>query len=742
MTPSNFIAKELVLLGGGHSHVILIRMLAMQPISGLQVTLISPDAETPYSGMLPGMVAGHYSAADMHIDLVPLCRFAGVRFLQASAYDIDPVQRIVRCQGRPDVGYDVLSIDIGITPAWLDGPGTSESVIAVKPINQFLHKWQACLERLKTGSAQDIGVVGGGAGGVELCLAIHHALQQLHTAGSISQPINMHLFIDNDTVLPGYAETVQRTFSEILRQRGITLHTQFRVAAVQGKHLVPVVGEAVSMDEIFWVTSAAAQSWLAATPLVRDDNGFLETRDTLQVQNYDDIFAAGDIARVVNHPRPKAGVFAVRQGPVLFRNIRRLLLDKPLKSYVPQQTFLSLISTGDRGAVASKYGYSAKGRWVWRWKDAIDRRFMNQFTHLPAMPTPRAVGLLAGVDAQMQCGGCGSKVSADLLREVLAGLGLDTNALDDAAVYQAPAGKLMLHSVDVFKAFIDDPYLLAKIAVNHALSDIYAMGGEAVTAMAIMSTPYGTPSATRHLLQQLMQGSVEQLRQEHVQLVGGHTTEGAELSVGFAVNGIVDEALLLRKGGMRAGQLLILTKALGTGTLFAADMQHLAQGRWVNAAVEMMLLSNQRARDVFVENRASACTDITGFGLAGHLGEMLQASSVCVTLDLQALPVLPGSLECLHELGVTSTLHAGNRRSAIDIDVSQHPHYELLFDPQTAGGLLAAVDSDSAPLILEALHASGYAQAQVIGKVEALVAEAKPRINVSLTAATAALNQI
>jgi len=147
----------------------------------------------------------------------------------------------------------------------------------------------------------------------------------------------------------------------------------------------------------------------------------------------------------------------------------------------------------------------------------------------------------------------------------------------------------------------------------------------------------------------------------------------------------------------------------------------------------MMLLSNQRARDIFVENRVSACTDITGFGLAGHLGEMLQASGVAVTLDLKALPILPGSLECLHELGVTSTLHAGNRRSAIDIAASQHLHYELLFDPQTAGGLLASVDVTSAPLILEALHASGYAQAQVIGTVEALVAGAQPRINVSPT---------
>jgi selenide, water dikinase len=174
LNPSTFIAKELVLLGGGHSHVIVLRMLAMQPIAGLQITLISPDVETPYSGMLPGLVAGHYGSADMHIDLVPLCRFADARFVQASAFNIDPIRRLVRCHGRPDIGYDVLSIDIGITPAVAEVPGAAAHVIAVKPINRFLHQWRACLARIADGSVGKLGFVGGGAGGVELCLAVHH----------------------------------------------------------------------------------------------------------------------------------------------------------------------------------------------------------------------------------------------------------------------------------------------------------------------------------------------------------------------------------------------------------------------------------------------------------------------------------------------------------------------------------------------------------------------------------------
>ncbi len=722
---SAFIAKELVLLGGGHSHVIVLRKLAMQPIVGLQITLISPDVETPYSGMLPGLVAGHYDAKDMHIDLVRLCRFAGARLIQASAFDIDPVNRRVRCQGRPDIGYDILSIDIGITPAVIDVPGARENVIAVKPINRFLHQWQECLDRVASGTVKDMGFVGGGAGGVELCLAVHHYLTSV--APKLSpQPISFHLFVDQDVLLPDYTPAVQALFSQQLAQRGIELHRNFRVVEVLQKTVVSATAQRCAVDEIFWVTSAAAQPWLAETLLATDDNGFVEVRDTLQVSNFDDVFAVGDTAHVLAHPRPKAGVFAVRQGPVLYENIRRQLLGKPLKHFTPQTSFLSLVSTGDKAAVAMKFGVSVYGRWAWQLKNWIDRRFMRQFNALPPMPLESGQGLLADVDTQMQCGGCGSKVSADLLAEVLGNLDMPVAELDDAALYRAPAGKLMLHTVDVFKAFIEDPYLLAKIAVNHAVSDIYAMGGEAVTAMAIVTTPYAAPSATRHLLEQLMQGAWEQLAGEGISLVGGHTTEGAELSVGFAVNGIADESRLLKKSGMRPGQTLILTKPLGTGTLFAADMQHQARGHWIEAALQVMLQSNAAAGAIFAAlseqgtTTASACTDITGFGLAGHLSEMMQASQVNVSLDLLSLPLLAGSLTCLQELQITSTLHAGNERSVKHIQPQAHPHYAMLFDPQTAGGLLAAVDAHLASATIEKLVAAGYSKACIIGRVEAL----------------------
>jgi selenide,water dikinase len=274
----------------------------------------------------------------------------------------------------------------------------------------------------------------------------------------------------------------------------------------------------------------------------------------------------------------------------------------------------------------------------------------------------------------------------------------------------------MLHSIDYFKSFIDDPYDFARIAVTHALGDIYAMGGQPVTALALVTVPYGKPSFVKSMLEQLLRGAKHQLDEDNVDLVGGHTTEGAELSIGFSVNGIVDEGAILEKSGLKPDQALILTKAIGTGTLFASDMQHKAKGLWISAALISMRQSNQQALKVLKQHGASACTDVTGFGLAGHLQEMLAASECGVELSLDALPVLTGSEQTIKT--TTSTLHEGNRQSVFAIPRSTHQYYELLFDPQTSGGLLASVPEAEWESCVADLLDAGYESACRIGTIK------------------------
>ena len=494
-----------------------------------------------------------------------------------------------------------------------------------------------------------------------------------------------------------------------------------------------------------WATAAAPPPWPAASGLAVDEAGFIAVDATLQSTSHPGVFAAGDVAAVRDHPREKAGVFAVRQGAPLAANLRRALLGKTLRPFHPQRRFLSLISTGDRYAVASRGRWSAEGAWVWRWKDRIDRRFMRRFADLPEMEgeaararrapavppglAPPAVVRELSVVA-MRCGGCGSKVGATLLDRVVARLepvrrddvvvGLD--APDDAAVEALPPGKLLVQSVDAFRAMIDDPWLFGRITANHCLSDLYAMGAEPRSALAIVTVPHGIESKMEVLLEDLLSGAVAVLNDGGAALVGGHTSEGAEVQLGLSVSGSIDPDRILRKGGLRPGDRLVLTKPIGTGTLLAADMRGRAKARWVDGAIRAMLQSNRDAAGAVRAHGGRSCTDVTGFGLLGHLVEMTKASGVDVRVALDAVPILEGAADTAAR-GLLSSLQPQNvrlRRAVANVQTAgTDPRYPLLFDPQTAGGLLAGVPEAQAETCVSRLRALGYTRSSVIGVVAA-----------------------
>ncbi|MBT5195314.1 MAG: selenide, water dikinase SelD, partial [Rhodospirillaceae bacterium] len=531
---------------------------------------------------------------------------------------------------------------------------------------------------------------------------------------------------------------VGRRFERRLRARGVHVHDHAEATEVAPGRLSVTGGKTIALDEILWVTAASAPSWLADSGLDVDDAGFIQVRDTLQSTSHDDIFAAGDIAAVVNHPRPKAGVFAVRQGPPLNDNLRRVLLSQPARPFSPQENFLVLITTGDKNAVAAKWGWTAEGRWVWRWKDWIDRRFMRKFNELPEMAKEATAALNPGLADKatlsdisaiaMRCGGCGAKVGADVLNRALSELEpvpnedvlIGLHSPDDAAVVQIPEGKVAVHTVDYFRAFIDDAYVFGQVAANHALSDIFAMGAEAQSALAIATVPFGLEAKVEASLREMMTGAMEVLNDAGATLVGGHTSEGPELALGFSVNGLADRDTILRKGGMAPGDVLILTKPLGTGTLFAADMQQKAKGRWIENALKSMVQSNRLAAQCLFSHGASACTDVTGFGLLGHAVEMTKASNVDVEFDMAALPIMDGALDTVR-LGILSSLQPANvrlRRAIRNMAAArENERYPLLFDPQTSGGLLASIQPEAAAACLQELHDLGYEHAAIVGRV-------------------------
>ena len=745
-TDATPVLRDIVLIGGGHSHVGVLHMFAMNPLPGARLTVICTDTDTPYSGMLPGYIAGHYSFDDVHIDLRRLAEFAGARYYRDEVVGIDRAARKVLCRNRPPVPYDALSINIGSTPQLARVAGAAEHAVPVKPIRRFNERWLALLERvIKHPGEMTIAVVGAGAGGVELTLAMQYRLRnELKTLGRNPDELHFHLFSADPTILATHNAKVRQAFERVLVERGVVVHRLAEVTQVSERQLQTRNGEVLEADEIVWVTQAGGAAWLRETGLALDDKGFVRVLDTLQTETDPLIFAAGDCAAMIDHPLEKAGVFAVRMAKPLTENLRRMLLRQSLIHYRPQQRWLALISTGDRHAIASRGNIYAAGDLIWRWKDWIDRRFMQKFTELAAHPMKTSLSSDTAIPLDereqtqaisaiaMRCGGCGAKVGATVLSRALANVHpverddvlIGLHAPDDAAVVRIPPGKASVQTVDFFRAFIDDPWVFGRIAANHALGDVFAMGGEAQTATAIATVPPGLEDKVEDTVFQMMAGAVSVLNEAGCALVGGHTGEGRELALGFAINGLIDETLggVLQKGGMRPGDVLILTKPIGTGTLFAAHARLQAAGRWIDAALESMQVSNRAAVPCLIAHGATACTDLTGFGLLGHLVEMTRASGVDAELELAALPLLDGAVDTI-KAGIFSSLQPANvrlRRALRNPEAFiDNPRYPLLFDPQTAGGLLASLPAESVDACLLALRKQGYDKATRIGCVMA-----------------------
>ena len=872
------LTTSLVLIGGGHAHVHILKSLGMTSSRynsvlqshGIQVTLIAKDVMTPYSGMLPGYLAGFYGYDDIHLDLVKLCSFAAssnvdVRLIHSACckitYDKVSNQKLVFCEdGRPPIRYDCLSIDVGCTPSGNyvntatasasvsassatgakadsdDSNYNKHAVIPVKPIASFADRYNGMLNHIQTHAniysnkcKFTLAVVGGGAGGVEVCLSAHRRLQDIFqsdhkTNNGATNRFRVMLLTKGNVILPGHNPRVQSIFQRIFDERGIDIHygadvisstilnnnsntpknnnhnpypeSQFQYSSTS------TFRDEITFHACLWCTSAGAASWLSqATPFETDENGFLLTNDHLQCLNHPGVFAAGDCANIINHVRPKAGVFAVRAGPPLLENIMRYLTIRSLVSYKPQTDFLSLISTGEKYAVASRGNLIAlEGAYLWKLKDFIDQQWMKRYKEFPDMsqsdtnysnsvahipPSIQSKGsdvISAFTAAAMRCGGCGAKVGASTVSRVLASIqnrtnnyyGNDPNSTssfstqftieyDDAAIIPITKDDIngcMIHTVDYFRSFISDPFIFGKIAAVHALSDCHAMGATAKTALAVAVVPYAAvEEMTEETLTLMLSGASDMLNAEKCALVGGHTCEGSELALGFAINGFVSNSeRVLRKRGGRIGDIVVLTKPIGTGALFAANMR--AKGdslaMHVSEALSSMIQSNITASNIAMQmNRSSrdynairACTDVTGFGLMGHLLEMLLANDddnsnsqvnrkseldmdcIGCNLYIDQIPFLKGGIEA-SRMQIYSSLQRENYRNRRAIfnhveAMKKFPlQYPLLFDPQTAGGLLFFVDPSKANKFIHTLKESGVSCAAAIGMLTPYVHDNK-----------------
>ena len=367
--------KRLVLAGGGHAHVEVLRRFRLVPHAGIEIVLVSPHPETPYSGMLPGLVAGFYRRDEAHIDLASLAAFSSCTFRQTRVVAIDAPGASLLLEDGARLHYDVLSLDIGSTPATGGIPGAREHAIGVKPVDAFMARLEALIERAREGGLRRIAVVGGGAAGIEMLLAMRHRLlAETHGAN-----IAFDLVTDVPDLLPSHGSQARAVFARVLAEAGVRVHLSSRAERVESGRLRCAGGRDIETDVVVWAIGAGAPAVVQNSDLARDGRGFVAVSETLQSTSHPNVFAAGDVAGMVGHPRPKSGVYAVRQGPPLAANLRAALVGGPMRHYVPQRGALALITTGDRRAVATRGDWALEGGWVWRWKDWIDRRFMARY---------------------------------------------------------------------------------------------------------------------------------------------------------------------------------------------------------------------------------------------------------------------------------------------------------------------------------------------------------------------------
>jgi selenide,water dikinase len=733
---------DVVLVGGGHAHVQVLKSFAMRPVPGARLTVVVDTPIAVYSGMVPGFVAGQYAREDLEIDVLPLARLAGARVILAAATGVDAGENHVKIEGRAPIAFDYLSLDIGSSVAGLDTPGVRDYALATRPIGRFVGLVDERLARASPDPASPVHavVVGAGAGGVELAFTLRERL----VAGGGSARVTL---IDAaDTLLPGSSPKLVQAVAREAEARGIRVVTGSRVEAVESDRVLTGDGQ-IPADLVVWVAGAASHPMLRESGLPTDSSGFLLTRSTLQLEGLDHVFAAGDCATLVDHPWvPRAGVYAVRQGPVLADNLRRAVAGGTgLRVYGPQRDFLTLLNLGDGTAIGAKWGRSITGRRAFRLKDRIDRRFVRRFQTLGTESdvTPEFTQLASmRSDMDVLCGGCAAKLGQGDLERALGRLGripapesveLGIEQGDDAAAYSTPGGTRVISSVDQFRAFTDDPFLVGRVGAVNATSDVLAKGVAPRIAQAIIALPDGVGSEEQgELLFQVLSGARTVFDEMGVALVGGHTTTAADLLVGFLVEGFAAPSeRLLTLDRLEAGCDLILTKALGTGVVFHADMKGRVRGPWFQAAVDSALRSNAGAVRIAAEFGATAATDVTGFGLARHLAGMLRASGVSAVIELSRLPWLPG-VRSLLAAGLRSTVHEQNARAApgisFDSESSSHPRLPLLYDPQTSGGLLFGVSPDRTEGALRALHDEGYGAATAIGSTK-LFSDVRLQVN-------------
>ena len=687
------ITNDLVLIGGGHSHLSVLMKLSKKRLNGNRITLITNEIDTPYSGMIPGYIEGIYSWRDSHIDLYRLCLKLNVRFIHAEVERVSAHEKEIYFKDRPKIKFDVLSINTGIQSNNREIKGAAKYCLPVKPISKLTNNFLNKITNFKS-----IAFIGGGAGSVELALAIKKRFL------NINQDIKITIITGKRGLLSTFPQKTKLTSLKTLEKFKIDIIEYKRVLEVKPKQIILSDKSMLKIDKAILSTNSMTPKWLAKSDILLTKDNYILVNKSFQT-NHKYVFASGDVIDFNNQNLKKAGVFAVRSGKPLAINIKQFILGKKLVEYKFNKNYLALIGTSKRSAIATKYNLTFNSRFFFYLKKYIDQNFIKKFSDfkirkkftLEALKTDvlnifvKHKEKITDKNDIMQCKGCAAKVPLNALKQALP---KDIVSTSEDAV-SVPGQPELYQTVDMISSIITDPFLLGKIAANHSISDMVSVNSKITSAMMILQLPLSKTEINSRDLEQVLLGANEIFKTIDCPLIGGHTMIGKDKDpiIGFSILGQKQKKIKIMKNRrkIKTKDLLILTEKIGSGLIFAGINNYLIDSYFQTDVIKQMIKGNLNFGKISNHLNILSMTDITGFGLANHLLNLIKRDNnkTGLTIYPNKIPLFEGVNECINK-NIKSSLFESNydiaqkdiiyKRDKSKID-------NIIYDPQTVGGI-------------------------------------------------------
>ena len=678
--------KQLVLIGGGHANVQVLKKLCMNEYRGLNLILISEGYEAIYSGMTPGYIKKFYSLDDISIDLQRLCFNAGATFIKDKVINLDCENRKVNLKNNPSVSFDVLSINSGsISNNRITSLNNDSKIISVKPISSLIANLSHIDNLVENSSRKKVSIVGGGVAAFELSFALYKRYNGNISLNIISSPLLAEKNLNISTI---------NRLKKIAKNLGINLISN-QVITISNSEIALDNEDKILSDCVLLSTGASLPDWLEKSDLEKTEN-FIAINHQLQSLKHKNIFVTGDAATIKNYKRSKSGVMAVRQGEVLKENLFLFLLKKPLKKFKPQNNWLYLIGTHKNSAVLNYFNFSFSGNWCWQLKKIIDLNFMRKFSFSEQNGMNKKIYNLNNFNdytPKMYCQGCGSKVSKNTLINFLSNQNNNKELSDSTEIkFEQSAVLQTIDHIKLFKSI--NPYDFGIISYLHSQNDILSAGGSVHSLSVSIGVPFSENLVESFYLEYFMRGIQIEASKDDAYLAAGHSYQTEEPAVTITMNGSIKQKS--KKYLANEGNLIYLSKPLGTGYLLAAYFQNsqLLSISDFEKLLKYLKTSNDSAAKSGFSYGSQLMTDISGFGLASHLGDICQSSNLSAKIDLNKDILINDKLEILNNF--ESSGYKNNHLSSFDsIDINEnHPLIKIIFDPQTNGPLLMAIDKN------------------------------------------------